>query len=264
MPISAGAMIRINVLCEQYLQTIHNTLDYRVMAGANIPNEELLADFVSHWQANIMDLQVTDMHGVRATMQRFQAAKTFVRPNSNVNRLRIQWDEKTVYDMSGLNGAQANLGDTPLPTFCCVSARKIAGGTVYRGTQAGGTTVVTGEDARWRGGIRFSGISEDATENAQGNKLADTVGDPWWTSWKTAIQSLRVLNFVEGAFGQAYQLQMCVRSDYGPYGQYRFFTNIVDEETIETPYILWQLVSSLSVNRYLGSQTTRKQYEQFQ
>jgi len=256
MAVNTGDFWRIEIVQEQYLQAVTTRLDYRVVNANAVDTAELANDFVSHWRSWILSWQTQDLHGVR---YRFRRYGTLLAPAAGGISLRPRFAENYVVDaVPGTDDGQKN--EAPLPTYATASARKVGGGST-RSFNASGAVADFSPDVKFVGRIGVGGLTEDQTQDGQGNKLAVVTGANWLNTWRQSMEQIRALNFRFGTLGGTYQLQMQVRSDYGPGGGGGSPT----PRTIGGQgAIVFRDVSSISVSQFLGSQLTRKQVEKFQ
>jgi len=253
MAVANGTYLRFKVRQQQYLQEVLNVVDYKLFEGDDIPIEEICSDLRSHWKTWILSSQVDDLKVVDWELSAYHhVTDEGAGTEEDPLRIKIHFGESHIIN----GGADAGLlGDNPLPTFVAVSGSKTGSGLTTELTEAAGQTPNLVKDTPMRGGIRFGGISEDHTKDAQGNELATVVGSNWLGSWQAAATELVAPQFRYGAT-VLYRLQMQIRSDYGPGGVARVSGG--------SARIRFRPVSGIVINPYVGSQTTRKQRKRFQ
>jgi len=253
MAIANGSFLRWTVKCEQYLQEVSNSIDYRLAVGNDLPLEECCEDLRSIWRTWVLGRQHSDLHVVEYKLQVYGGPSDYLPEDAEKRRIRHNFTDEFIRPGLGDGGA---LGGTPLPTFVAVTARKITTGLPRRLLYTGDITSPNALDSRFRGGIRFGAITETQTKDAQGNELATVTGSNWLNSWQSSVDILKQLAMQEGVVGQAYRLDMQVRSDYAT------GNNIRGLEGASS--ILFREVSSIAVSKFVGSQTSRKQRQKFQ
>lgn len=226
-------------------QDIKNVLHYRFesLVAGDITLENTLDSFQDWWQSQVLAL-ISD--SLEVTSYVAKRIGSLIGPQSQPRQRYNAYAE-----VAGALPADAGqVAGAFLPTYVAVSGKKKTDGPGETFYPAGNpTALVMNAEKFFRGGIRIGGIVELDTEAAQGNDLTVAAA----TAWQQNLTDLISFAVVGGGGGIG-AMKMCVVSAAAD-GLARQIA--AGPANTFTP--AYQMVDSIPLNPFVGSQLSRKQ-----